>query len=99
MPRAASDQSGAVRPLINTFLSRFDFPGGPHRLLDIGIGVLVIHEALLFGIESQRTACLDGDLGQIDKGAGAVTADCVESELLARLDCSREISELWRRVA
>ena len=88
-------ESGSV---VNTCVLDLDPPWRAHGLLNVSIGLGVIDEPLPLGVESQRAARLDGDLGQIDQGAGPVTVDFVECEFLPRLHCFDEIRELRRRV-
>ena len=54
------------------FLTASHPPGRPHRLVDQAVGFLVPDEALRGGIEPERPAEADGDLGQVDERAGAV---------------------------
>ncbi len=70
------------------------FPRSTHGLVEVGVGVGVVEEALGLGVEAEDAAGLQGGLGEVDEGAGAVAVAFVEGELLARFDGLDEVGEL-----
>src|SRR5687767_9914945 len=66
-------------------------PWAAHGLVDQAVGFFVVFEALGGGVELEVAAELDGDLGDVDEGAGAVAVLFVEGEFSAGFDGLEEV--------
>lgn len=75
-----------------------ELPVSAHWLIEVGVGRLVADEGLLLGVIPQWSARLQGDLGEVHQGAGAVAINLVEGELGAGLHGLNKVGDHGFRI-